>query len=91
MAQQENGVQDKPMNPLYLDICNIRKLRPIWKERQNESNTQVSKPTAVQQREALNINNEEELQARSTWSTNQFQEESLKQQIKQLQQEVEHL
>ena len=56
-----------------------------------ESNTKTNRPTVVEQLKALNINKKRKSPSRSTLFTNQNQEESLKQQIKPLQQEVQHL
>ena len=61
------------------------------KRKTSESNTLANKPTTVEQLKTLNINNKGKSLSRSTSSTNQGQEESLKQQIKQLQQEVRDL
>ena len=61
------------------------------KRKKRKSNTQANKRTKVEQFKALNINNIGKSPSRSTSSTKQSQEEPLKQQIKQLQKEVQHL
>ena len=61
------------------------------KNKTNESNTIANKQVTVEQLRRLNIKNKGKSPSRSTSSTNQSQEESLKQQIKQLQQEVRDL
>ena len=61
------------------------------KNKTNESNTLANKQVTVEQLRRLNIKNKGKSPSRSTSSTNQSQEESLKQQIKQLQQEVRDL
>ena len=55
------------------------------KRKTSKSNTLANKPATVEQLKTLNISNKGKSQSRSTSSTNQSQEESLKQQIKQLQ------
>ena len=90
-TQKENEIQVKPMNPLNSDILKRKKSNTNLKRKTNESNTLANKPTTVEQLNPLNINNKGKLPSRSTSSTNQGQEESLKQQIKQLQQEVRDL
>ena len=61
------------------------------KRKKRKSNTQANKRTKIEQFKALNINNIGKSSSRSTSSTKQSQEEPLKQQIKQLQKEVQHL
>ena len=61
------------------------------KKKTSESNTLANKQVTVEQLRRLNIKNKGKSPSRSTSSTNQSQEESLKQQIKQLQQEVRDL
>ena len=84
-------IQAKPKNSLYSDILRRKKSNTNLKRKTSESNTLANKPTTVEQLKTLNINNKGKSQSRSTSSTNQSQEESLKQQIKQLQQEVHDL
>ena len=88
LTQKEDGIQEKPRNPLYSDILKRKKSNTNLKRKTSESNTLANKPTTVEQLKTLNINNKGKSPSRSTSSTNQGQEESLKQQIKQLQQEV---
>ena len=83
--------KEKPRNPLYSDILKRKKSNTNLKRRTSESNTLANKPTTVEQLKTLNRNNKGKSPSRSTSSTNQGQEESLKQQIKQLQQEVRDL
>ena len=90
-TKTENGIQEKPRNPLYSDIFERKKGNTNLKRKTSESNTLANKPTAVEQLKTLNINKKGKSPSRSTSSTNQSQEESLKQQIKQLQQEVRDL
>ena len=61
------------------------------KRKTSESNALANKPITVEQTKSLNINNNGKSPSRSTLSANQIQEDSLKQQIKQLQQEVRDL
>ena len=61
------------------------------KRKASDSNTLTNKPTTVEQLKSLNINNKGKSRSRSTSSTNESQEESLKQQIKELPQEVRDL
>ena len=91
LTQKEDGIQEKPRNPLYSDILKRKKSNTNLKRKTSESNTLANKPTTVEQLKTLNINNKGKSPSRSTSSTNQGQEESLKQQIKQLQQEVRNL
>ena len=91
LTQKEDRIQEKPGNPLYSDILKRKKSNTNLKRKTSESNTLANKPTTVEQLKTLNINNKGKSPSRSTSSTNQGQEESLKQQIKQLQQEVRHL
>ena len=91
LTQKEDGIQEKPRNPLYSDILKRKKSNTNLKRKTIESNTLANKPTTVEQLKTLNINNKGKSPSRSTSSTNQGQEESLKQQIKQLQQEVRDL
>ena len=84
LIQQEDGVSEKPQNLLHSDILERKKSNACLKRNTNESNKLANKPT-------LNINNNRKLTSISTSPTNQNQEKSLKQQIKQLQQEVLHL
>ena len=91
LTQKEDGIQEKPRNPLYSDILKRKKSNTNLKRKTSESNILANKPTTVEQLKTLNINNKGKSPSRSTSSTNQGQEESLKQQIKQLQQEVRGL
>ena len=91
LTQKEDGIQEKPRNPLYSDILKRKKSNTNLKRKTSESNILANKPTTVEQLKTLNINNKGKSPSRSTSSTNQGQEESLKQQIKQLQQEVRDL
>ena len=91
LTQKEDGIQEKPRNPLYSDILKRKKSNTNLKRKTSESNTLANKPTTVEQLKTLNIKNKGKSPSRSTSSTNQGQEESLKQQIKQLQQEVRDL
>ena len=91
LTQKEDGIQEKPRTPLYSDILKRKKSNANLKRKTSESNTLANKPTTVEQLKILNINNKGKSPSRSTSSTNQSQEESLKQQIKQLQQEVRDL
>ena len=85
LTQTEEGIQKKTRNPLYSDILKRKKGNTNLKRKTSESNTLANKPTTVEQLKTLNISNKGKSQSRSTSSTNQSQEESLKQQIKQLQ------
>ena len=87
MIQQDDRVQEKPRNPLYSDILKCKKSNTSLKRKTRESKTPGNKPTAVEKLIAFNINNKGKSPSRSTSSTNQNQEETLKQQIKQLQKE----
>ena len=91
MTQKEDGIQEKPRNLLYSDILKRKKSNTNLKRKTSESNTLANKPTTVEQLKTLNINSKGKSPSRSTSSTNQGQEESLKQQIKQFQQEVRDL
>ena len=91
LTQKEDGIQEKPRNPLYSGILKRKKSNTDLKRKTRESNTLANKPTTVERVKTLNINNKRKSPSRSTSSTNQGQEESLKQQIKQLQQEVRDL
>ena len=91
MTQKEDGIQEKPRNPLYSDILKRKKSNTNLKRKTRESNTLANKPTTVEILKTLNINNKGKSPSRSTSSTNQGPEESLKQQIKQRQQDVRHL
>ena len=88
LTQKEDGIQEKPRNPLYSDILKRKKSKTNLKRKTSESNTLENKPTTVEQLKSLKINNKGKLPSRSTLSTNQSQKESLKQQIKQFQQEA---
>ena len=89
LTQKEDGIQEKTRNPLYSDILKRKKSNTNLKRKTSESNTLANKPATVEKLKTLNINNKGKLPSRSTSSTNQGQEESLKQQIKQLQQKCE--
>ena len=91
LTQKEDGIQEKPRNPLYFDILKRKRSNTNLKRKISESNTLANKPTTVEQLKTLNINNKGKSPSRSTSSTNQSQEESVKCQIKQLQQEVRDL
>ena len=91
LTQKEDGIQEKPRNPLYFDILKRKRSNTNLKRKISESNTLANKPTTVEQLKTLNINNKGKSPSRSTSSTNQSQEESVKCQIKQLQQEVQDL
>ena len=81
LTQKEDGIQEKPRNPLYSDILKRKKSNTNLKRKTSKSNTLANKPTTVEQLKTLNINNKGKSPSRSTSSTNQGQEESLKQQI----------
>ena len=91
LTQKEDAIQEKPRNPLRSDILKRKKSSTNLKRKTTESNTLANKPTTVEQRKSLNINNKGKSPSSSTSSTNQSREESLKQQIKQLQHEVRDL
>ena len=91
LTQKEDAIQEKPRNPLRSDILKRKKSNTNLKRKTSESNTLANKPTTVEQRKSLNINNKGKSPSSSTSSTNQSREESLKQQIKQLQHEVRDL
>ena len=91
LNQKEDAIQEKPRNPLRSDILKRKKSNTNLKRKTSESNTLANKPTTVEQRKSLNINNKGKSPSSSTSSTNQSREESLKQQIKQLQHEVRDL
>ena len=91
LTQKEDAMQEKPRNPLRSDILKRKKSNTNLKRKTSESNTLANKPTTVEQRKSLNINNKGKSPSSSTSSTNQSREESLKQQIKQLQHEVRDL
>ena len=91
LTQKEDGILEKPRNPLYSHILKRKKSNTNLKRKTIESNTLANKPTTVEQLKTLNTNNKGKSPSRSTSSTNQGQEESLKQQIKQLKQEVRDL
>ena len=91
LTQKEDAIQEKPRNPLRSDILKRKKSSTNLKRKTSESNTLANKPTTVEQRKSLNINNKGKSPSSSTSSTNQSREESLKQQIKQLQHEVRDL
>ena len=61
------------------------------KRKTSKGNTLGNKPAAVEQLKTLIINTKEKPPSRSTSSTNQSQEESLKQKNKKLQQEVQDI
>ena len=82
LTQKENGIQEKPRDPLYSDILKRKKSNTNLKRKTSESNTPANKPTTVEQLERLNINSKVKKPSRSTSSSNQSQEKSLKQQIK---------
>ena len=73
-TKTENGIQEKPRNPLYSDIFERKKSNTNLKRKTSESNTLANKPTTVEQLKILNINNEGKSPSRSTSSTNQSQE-----------------
>ena len=81
LTQKEDGMQEKPRNPIYSDILKLKKSNTKQKAKTSESNTLANKPTTVEQFKTLSINNKGKSPLRSTSSTNQSQEESLKQQI----------
>ena len=91
LTQKEDAIQEKPRNPLRSDILKRKKSNTNLKRKTSESNTLANKPTTVEQRKSLNINNKGKSPSSSTSSTDQSREESLKQQIKQLQHEVRDL
>ena len=91
LTQKEDAIQEKPRNPLRSDILKRKKSNTNLKRKTSESNTLANKPTTVEQHKSLNINNKGKSPSSSTSSTNQSREESLKQQIKQLQHEVRDL
>ena len=91
LTQKEDGIQEKPRNLLYSDILERKKSSANLKRKTSESNALANKPITVEQTKSLNINNNGKSPSRSTLSANQIQEDSLKQQIKQLQQEVRDL
>ena len=91
LNQKEDAIQEKPRNPLRSDILKRKKSNTNLKRKTSESNTLANKPTTVEQHKSLNINNKGKSPSSSTSSTNQSREESLKQQIKQLQHEVRDL
>ena len=74
----------KKSNCLYSDILKC-------KRKTSEHNALANKPNRVEQLKSFNINNKGESPSKSTSSTSQSQEKSLKQQIKQFQQEVYYL
>ena len=83
LTQKEDGIQEKPRNPLYSDILKRKKSNTNLKRKTSESNTLANKPNTVEQIKSLNITKGKS-PFRSTSSTNQSQEELLKQQIRQL-------
>ena len=91
LTQKEDAIQEKPRNPLRSDILKRKKSNTNLKRKTSESNTLANKPTTVEQRKSLNINNKGKSPSSSTSSTNQSREESLKQKIKQLEHEVRDL
>ena len=91
LTQKEDVIQEKPRNPLRSDILKHKKSNTNLKRKTSESSTLANKPTTVEQLKSLNINNKGKSSSSSTSSTNQSQEDSLKQQIKQLQHEVRDL
>ena len=84
LTRKADGIQEKLRNPFYSDILKGKKSNTILKRKISKCNTLTSKPTTVEQRKSLNINNKEKSPSKSTSFTNQSQEESLKQQMKQL-------
>ena len=56
LTQKENGIQEKPRDPLYSDILKRKKSNTNLKRKTSESNTPANKPTTVEQLESLNIN-----------------------------------
>ena len=71
MTQQEEGVQEKPKNPLYSDILKRKKSITNLKKQTSEGNTKANKPTLAEQLKALNIKNKGKSTPTSTSSTNQ--------------------
>ena len=56
LTQKENGIQEKPRDPLYSDILKRKKSNTNLKRKTSESNTPANKPTTVEQLKSLNIN-----------------------------------
>ena len=56
MTQQEDGVPEKPRNPLYSDIL---KHKTTFTRKTSESNTQANKSSLEEQLKTLNISNKE--------------------------------
>ena len=48
LIQQEDGLQEKPRNPLYFDILKLKNSNTNLKIKTSESNTQTNKPTTEQ-------------------------------------------
>ena len=58
LTPKEDGIQEKPKNPLSSDILKRKKRNTNSKRKIRENNTLRNKPDVVEQLESLNINNQ---------------------------------
>ena len=57
LTQKEDGILEKPRNPLYSDILKHKKSNTNLKRKTRESNTLANKPTTVEQFRTLTREN----------------------------------